>query len=93
MDNNVNVEKTAKGSWFRRKRYGWGWFPANWKGWAATLIYIVLAVGGSRLISFLGGGGSRTFRLFAYLAVITVLFIIVARSKGERSRWQWGGEK
>ncbi len=34
--------------WFKRKTYGWGWTPANAKGWAALLSEggkAVLAVG------------------------------------------------
>ena len=23
--------------WFKRKKYGWGWRPASYEGWAVTL--------------------------------------------------------
>ncbi len=27
--------------WFKRKTYGWGWTPANAKGWAAVVTYVI----------------------------------------------------
>ena len=32
----------AKKYWFKPKRYGWGFFPISWEGWAVTLLMIVL---------------------------------------------------
>jgi hypothetical protein len=31
--------------WFRPKTYGYGAEPANWKGWAATLVFVLAMVG------------------------------------------------
>ena len=28
--------------WFKPKRFGYGWTPASWQGWAVTLVLLVL---------------------------------------------------
>ncbi|MDD3896596.1 MAG: hypothetical protein PHU04_01975 [Candidatus Peribacteraceae bacterium] len=32
----------AKKYWFKPKRYGYGFFPISWEGWAVTLLMVVL---------------------------------------------------
>jgi hypothetical protein len=83
---------TEKKIWFRRKWYGWGWFPANGKGWSATLIYLILAIGGAYSLSASSDKNS-SFLLLAYLIVLSAIFILLAWKKGESPRWQWGREK
>jgi hypothetical protein len=79
--------------WFRAHRYGWGWSPSSWQGWAVTgvwaaafctwLIYRIDS-GVDAGVWFLDpvtlGGG---------LALIAALFV-VCRFRGERPRWRWG---
>ena len=89
MDNNNRERKEI---WFRRKRYGWGWYPANWKGWATTLVYTVLAVGGSCIIHLFVTGNSLIWPM-AYLLVISILFVAIAWKMGEPPHWQWGEKK
>jgi len=26
--------------WFRRRRFGLGWTPCSWQGWAVTFVYL-----------------------------------------------------
>ena len=28
--------------WFKPKRFGYGWTPASWQGWAVTLVLLFL---------------------------------------------------
>ena len=32
-------------SWFRRKTFGYGWTPASWEGWVATLALALCCFG------------------------------------------------
>ena len=32
--------------WFKPKRFGYGWTPASWQGWAITLAVTVLPLVG-----------------------------------------------
>lgn len=86
------VEKKEKEIWFRRKRYGWGWYPASWKGWMVTFGYIVLVVAGAYGIPFFEAG-NNTSLILIYLIVISILFIAIAWKKGESLRWQWGDKR
>lgn len=36
------VERVTDTAWFGPKRWGWGWSPASWQGWAVTLAFGVL---------------------------------------------------
>lgn len=39
--------------WFRKKKIGYGWTPNNWKGWAVTLLVILVVVA---LAKWMAGG-------------------------------------
>ena len=34
------LKDNPEGYWFKRKWFGWGWTPATWEGWVATIIYV-----------------------------------------------------
>lgn len=70
--------------WFKRKIYGWGWYPATWEGWVTILVwFIVFAAIMSRAEQW-GVWGS----VFAVASVVPL--IAVSFWKGEPPRWQWG---
>ena len=39
MQNNANRPEDY---WFRQRRYGYGGYPDNWKGWAASVGFVVV---------------------------------------------------
>ncbi len=70
--------------WFRRKRYGWGWYPSGWKGWSVIAVYLIIV-----------GVGSFAFekepaKLSVMMVVATLALVAVSYAKGETPRWQWG---
>ncbi len=67
--------------WFKRRRYGWGWYPVTWQGWASVIVYVVIVLGTHRLVPSLG---------LPVLVVATVLLIGVCARKGPSPRWRWG---
>lgn len=83
---NIQHMKTL---WFKNKRYGWGWTPANAQGWMVTFLYVLLTLAypfGSKWGYF-----SFSMPLFIFLtAFFTALFIYVCYLKGEKPRWRWG---
>lgn len=79
----------GKELWFKRKTYGWGWQPANMKGWMATLIYI-LSVALYPIIARTRGTEMRLYLFFPIAFLLTCIFIMVCILKGEKPRWQWG---
>ncbi|OHA59833.1 MAG: hypothetical protein A2589_03280 [Candidatus Vogelbacteria bacterium RIFOXYD1_FULL_46_19] len=78
--------------WFKRKWYGWGWYPASVEGWLVTLIY---AGGVLFFASATDFNVTKEVWLFWLLPVLllTVTFIRLAYRFGESPRWQWGRPK
>lgn len=90
--------KTKRKLWFRAKRFGWGWYPVSWQGWAVTvayaLLYMVLGIlfGAFAPAVTLGGGsaleGSVLF--FSLMVLLTASLLAICYRYGERPRWRWG---
>lgn len=80
----------SKTIWFVSKRYGWGWTPSTWQGWAITLSYVLYEVILSSLIgtAFNDRPGITTFLFLTLLG--TILLLIVCYKYGETPRWRWG---
>ncbi|HYF28987.1 MAG TPA: hypothetical protein VEA36_01315 [Candidatus Paceibacterota bacterium] len=84
--------------WFRAKRFGWGWYPASWQGWAVTVAYTLLYVLSGLLFGAFapavvaeGGSVLEGSVLFASLLVlITASLLAICYRYGERPRWRWG---
>lgn len=58
--------------WFAPRRFGWGWTPISWQGWAITLAFIVLAFW--VITQFKGRPGLE----FAILAPATILLLLTS---------------
>lgn len=91
FDSDEQSEETPKQYWFVRKRYGWGWVPARWQGWAVLGAY----TGG--LVSIFWNIDNRShsvsntlINFFLPLVGITVILLIITYLTGEKPRWQWG---
>ncbi len=86
-------------AWFKPKRYGYGATPANWKGWAATIGFIVLMVILSLALVArpgLTGGEPETWHIavwFIGICVLTLGFVAFCRYKTDGAwHWRWGKE-
>jgi hypothetical protein len=72
--------------WFKAKKYGWGWYPATWEGWAITLGYVAIVTAG-----YFVTNSSPLMHVFAF--VLTVLLIVVCYKTGETPQWRWGDKQ
>jgi hypothetical protein len=85
------------GLWFKRKLYGWGWFPVKWQGWCVILVYIVLVltlvISKEKDVPGNNMSGSNVLTFALPIIILTILLVIIAYKKGERPRWQWGLKK
>jgi len=78
--------------WFRAKRYGWGWTPATWQGWAVMAAYMAVVLGWA---GYEVGTGRRQPISAVWPGLIVILLltaglILICWIKGERPRWRWG---
>lgn len=83
----------AQKIWFRRKRYGWGWYPVTKEGWGVLLLWLSAFV--SNEYYFLRSGSEEHVHVAIFLGItilITVGLIVISYLKGEKPKWQWGEE-
>jgi len=64
------VERITETAWFGPKRWGWGWSPASWQGWAVTLAFGVLGQVAKEL--------SPRRRLVASILLVAAFFGVIA---------------
>lgn len=77
--------------WFRAKRYGWGWTPATWQGWAVVGSYVAFEVWDFFRLDQFSHSASDTIRPFLLdMIIATVVLIAIAKNTGETPRWRWG---
>ncbi len=79
--------------WFKRKRYGWGWTPCTWQGWAITLGFVVLIVGFALTLDSNSSPREIMFTYVLPVTLLTITLIRIAYKTGETPRWQWGDKK
>jgi len=72
--------------WFRAKRYGWGWTPITWQGWAVLAAFVALLAADA--VVFLPRKALPDY--IACFVGLTVLLLVVCWLKGEPTRWRWG---
>ena len=70
--------------WFVAKRYGWGWTPSTWQGWAVLLVFIaVFAI-------FIVPLQPTDWNFWTWLVVWLIALLLVCWKTGEKPRWRWG---
>jgi len=78
-------------NWFKAYKRGYGWYPANWKGWFVLFVYVLNVYFG---VSFFQRYSSSQFEtLVNYLPVLiltTILIFVIVVKTGEKARWRWG---
>jgi hypothetical protein len=74
--------------WFGRKRFGWGWTPRTWQGWAIVALFVLLSLVGTHLLV------EREHDLAAllYQLVLVIGLIAICAAKGESLSGPRGGK-
>jgi uncharacterized membrane protein YhaH (DUF805 family) len=86
MENSQNTKQ-----WFRAKRYGWGWYPTTWQGWAIILLYTIATTLHFINIDKFSHSASDTLINFLLPFIINTTFLlIICFIKGEKPEWRWG---
>jgi hypothetical protein len=80
--------------WFKAKKYGYGWYPATWQGWAVLTLYIVYVVYRANAVdAMFDTETSFAFRLSFELILPTIALITICYFTGEPPKWRWGDKK
>jgi len=74
--------------WFGAKKYGYGWTPITWEGWAILVVFTVFITWRSFKINPSSTGSIIQLVLESLVAVSILIWICV--KKGEKARWRWG---
>jgi predicted membrane channel-forming protein YqfA (hemolysin III family) len=86
------MTKDKRELWFKRRRYGWGWTPVKWQGWIPIVGFFTVVIGGLLYLPF-GDEEVTVQAVVAYLiyvALASVLLIVVGYQRGPEPRWRWG---
>ena len=76
--------------WFKRKWYGWGWYPASWEGWLVTVLYVALVLAFALTVDKSSPPEEVAFTFALPMVLLTIAFIRIAYRTGEKPKWQWG---
>lgn len=74
--------------WFKANKSGYGWHPANWKGWVILLFYLVFLVQSFFQVHIQSHSVSDT--LIGFLPrflIFTAILTIITYLKGESITW------
>ncbi len=82
----------ARPLWFKRKRYGWGWYPVTWQGWLVIVDFVVLVIANTTRLNIKVRPENTPWFIGETLVMVAILILVCYRT-GESPRWQWGGDK
>jgi ACR3 family arsenite efflux pump ArsB len=76
--------------WFKRKLFGWGWYPSTWQGWSILGFYLLLVVLAAYNASLLTSSSSDNLFFFIPEVVFyTLILLLITFRTGESPKWQW----
>ncbi len=79
--------------WFKRKTYGWGWYPATWQAWLILAGFIAFTIWNFLRLDTHSHSVSDTVRPFLIETLgAGLLLTLIAWLTGEQPRWQWGND-
>ena len=89
------IKDNPEGYWFKRRFYGWGWFPVKWQGWLVVLAFVLILILNSIYLILRAPEGTNPstldFIIFFGVIIISIgIMILIAYKKGEKPKWNWG---
>ncbi len=73
------MEKVPK-SWFVRRYFGRGWYPATWEGWAVSVLYVIFVILAAKMLEKVVST--------LVIVVLSVVFLLLCKYKGRQpSSW------
>lgn len=85
------TEESGKNYWFVAKRYGYGWTPATWQGWAVFLVWLAAVLAALLCIRQAEPKSLATDLLgVGFTLASMAVLIAICYKTGEKPRWRWG---
>jgi hypothetical protein len=76
------MSSLPKNYWFKRRRYGLGWYPVTYQGWLAVAVYATVV-----LVLTFTVDSSQALPVVGFA---TLLLVRLCYAKGPKPRWRWG---
>jgi len=79
--------------WFKRRRYGWGWMPSTWQGWAVIVVFVTVIITAAVSLMPPRPAHPTHAQMLTFLAVDGVAvagLTLVLLLTGPLPRWRWG---
>jgi len=76
------MSSLPKNYWFKRRRYGLGWYPVTYQGWLAIAVYVTVV-----LVLPFTVDSSQALPVVGFA---TLLLVGLCYAKGPKPRWRWG---
>jgi len=76
------MSSLPKNYWFKRRRYGLGWYPVTYQGWLAIAVYVTVV-----LVLTFTVDSSQALPVVGFA---TLLLVGLCYAKGPKPRWRWG---
>ena len=76
------MSSLPKNYWFKRRRYGLGWYPVTYQGWLAIAFYVTVV-----LVLTFTVDSSQALPVVGFA---TLLLVGLCYAKGPKPRWRWG---
>lgn len=88
------LKKFKKRPWFRAKRFGWGWYPATWEGWAIMIAWLAIVLFiVSHTVYLLEKTPTFIYSYTIEMVLLIAPLIFVCYLTGEKPYWSWGVKK
>ena len=84
--------KQDKKLWFGNKKYGYGWEPNTWQGWASLGVWGIVVTLSTVWLSNQNDYPQTTYTLLYTLMMLisTGVLVLVSKLKGPKPKWRWG---
>jgi len=77
--------------WFKRRNFGYGWYPNSIEGWIIVLSYLIFVMSGTFFFSK-NPEGKNSVIFLSIVFLLTSALILISYKKGEKPMWMWAGK-
>ncbi len=87
-----NMKNTPRKKWFKRKLYGYGWYPISWQGWLCLFVFLGFNYWNFMRANLQHSWSDFLLHFVPFFTLSLALLIFICIAKGRKPRWQWGTE-